>query len=248
VVIEEYLAGPEVSLFGVTDGKTVRALSPAQDFKRALDNDEGPNTGGMGAYSPLDWAPKNLVSETIERVLQPTIDEMAKRGTPFSGLLYVGLALTASGIKVIEFNARFGDPETQVVVARLESPLSELLSAAANGTLAELPELQWSDEAAITVVLAAQGYPQDPVAGAPISGLQRAQESGSFVYHAGTQETDAGERVVSGGRVLCVTGTGLNLADAREKVYAGVKEIKFSGSHHRTDIALQASRGEIEVP
>ena len=248
VVIEEYLAGPEVSLFGVTDGKTVRALSPAQDFKRALDNDEGPNTGGMGAYSPLDWAPKNLVSETIERVLQPTIDEMAKRGTPFSGLLYAGLALTASGIKVIEFNARFGDPETQVVVARLESPLSELLSAAANGTLAELPELQWSDEAAITVVLAAQGYPQDPVAGAPISGLQRAQESGSFVYHAGTQETDAGERVVSGGRVLCVTGTGLNLADAREKVYAGVKEIKFSGSHHRTDIALQAARGEIEVP
>ena len=248
VVIEEYLAGPEVSLFGVTDGKTVRALSPAQDFKRALDNDEGPNTGGMGAYSPLDWAPENLVAETIERVLQPTIDEMAKRGTPFSGLLYAGLALTANGIKVIEFNARFGDPETQVVLSRLKSPLSQLLFAAANGTLTDLPELQWSDEAAITVVLAAQGYPQDPVAGAVISGLEQAQASGSFVYHAGTKATDAGEIVVSGGRVLCVTGTGANLADAREKVYAGVTEIEFAGSHHRTDIALQASRGEIEVP
>lgn len=248
VVIEEYLAGPEVSLFGVTDGKSVRALSPAQDFKRALDNDEGPNTGGMGAYSPLDWAPENLVAETIERVLQPTIDEMAKRGTPFSGLLYAGLALTANGIKVIEFNARFGDPETQVVLSRLKSPLSALLFAAANGTLSELPELQWSDEAAITVVLAAQGYPQDPVAGAGISGLEQAQESGSFVYHAGTKATDSGEIVVSGGRVLCVTGTGINLEAAREKVYAGVNEIVFSGSHHRTDIALQASRGEIKVP
>ena len=248
VVIEEYLAGPEVSLFGVTDGKTVRALSPAQDFKRALDNDEGPNTGGMGAYSPLDWAPENLVSDTIERVLQPTIDEMAKRGTPFSGLLYAGLALTANGIKVIEFNARFGDPETQVVLSRLKSPLSALLFAAANETLADLPELTWSDEAAITVVLAAQGYPQDPVAGAAISGLERAQESGSYVYHAGTAATESGEIVVSGGRVLCVTGTGANLEDAREKVYEGVNEINFAGSHHRTDIALQASRGEIKVP
>jgi phosphoribosylamine--glycine ligase len=248
VVIEEYLAGPEVSLFGVTDGKTVRALTPVQDFKRALDNDEGPNTGGMGAYSPLDWAPENLVAETIERVLQPTIDEMAKRGTPFSGLLYAGLALTANGIKVIEFNARFGDPETQVVLSRLKSPLSQLLLAAANGALAELPELQWSDEAAITVVLAAQGYPQDPVAGAAISGLEQAEESGSFVYHAGTNANESGDIVVSGGRVLCVTGTGANLEAARNKVYAGVAEIKFSGSHHRTDIALQASRGEIEVP
>jgi phosphoribosylamine--glycine ligase len=163
-------------------------------------------------------------------------------------LLYAGLALTASGIKVIEFNARFGDPETQVVLARLESPLSALLFAAANGTLADLPELQWSNEAAITVVLAAQGYPQDPVAGAPIFGLEQAQESGSFVYHAGTKATDSGEIVVSGGRVLCVTGTGSSLADARKNVYAGVKEITFAGSHHRTDIALQAARGEIEVP
>lgn len=248
VVIEEYLAGPEVSLFGVTDGKTVRALSPAQDFKRALDNDEGPNTGGMGAYSPLDWAPANLVNETIERVLQPTIDEMAKRGTPFSGLLYAGLALTAKGIKVIEFNARFGDPETQVVLARLKSPLSQLLFAAANGTLAELPDLQWSDDSAITVVLAAQGYPQDPISGAEISGLDKASSAGAFVYHAGTKNADNGEIVVSGGRVLCVTGTGTNLEDARVKVYSAVNEISFSGSHHRTDIALQAARGEIKVP
>ena len=248
VVIEEYLAGPEVSLFGVTDGKTVRALSPAQDFKRALDNDEGPNTGGMGAYSPLDWAPENLVNETIERVLQPTVDEMAKRGTPFSGLLYAGLALTAKGIKVIEFNARFGDPETQVVLSRLKSPLSELLFAAATESLSDLPELQWSDESAITVVLAAQGYPQDPISGAEISGLEQANDAGAFVYHAGTKNTDTGEIVVSGGRVLCVTGTGETLQDARAKVYAAVNEIKFSGSHHRTDIALQAARGEIEVP
>lgn len=248
VVIEEYLAGPEVSLFGVTDGKTVRALSPAQDFKRALDNDEGPNTGGMGAYSPLDWAPKNLIDETIQRVLQPTIDEMAKRGTPFSGLLYAGLALTAKGIKVIEFNARFGDPETQVVLSRLKSPLSELLFAAATGVLSDLPELQWSEDSAITVVLAAEGYPQDPISGAQISGLEQASEDGVFVYHAGTKTTDSDDIVVSGGRVLCVTGTGENLEDARARVYAAVNQIKFSGSHHRTDIALRAARGEIEVP
>jgi phosphoribosylamine--glycine ligase len=248
VVIEEYLAGPEVSLFGVTDGKTVRALSPAQDFKRARDNDEGPNTGGMGAYSPLDWAPANLVNETIQSVLQPTIDEMAKRGTPFSGLLYAGLALTANGIKVIEFNARFGDPETQVVLSLLKSPLSQLLFAAANGTLAQLPQLQWSDEAAITVVLAAQGYPQDPVSGAVISGLEQVQETDAFIYHAGTKAIDSGQIVVGGGRVLCVTGTGANLADARSAVYSAVNKIEFSGSQHRTDIALQASRGEIKVP
>jgi len=248
VVIEEYLAGPEVSLFGVTDGKNVRALSPAQDFKRALDNDEGPNTGGMGAYSPLDWAPANLVNETIQSVLQPTIDEMAKRGTPFSGLLYAGLALTANGIKVIEFNVRFGDPETQVVLSRLKSPLSQLLFAAANGTLAQLPQLQWSDEAAITVVLAAQGYPQDPVSGAVISGLEQVQETDAFIYHAGTKAIDSGQIVVGGGRVLCVTGTGANLADARSAVYSAVNKIEFSGSQHRTDIALQASRGEIKVP
>ncbi|NBY15744.1 MAG: phosphoribosylamine--glycine ligase [Actinobacteria bacterium] len=247
VVIEEYLAGPEVSLFGITDGNTVRALSPAQDFKRALDNDEGPNTGGMGAYSPLDWAPADLVEQTLEKVLQPTITEMAKRGIPFSGLLYAGLVLTPKGIKVIEFNARFGDPETQVVLARLKSSLSELLFAAATGTLDQIESLEWSDESAITVVLAAQGYPDNPQTGAEISGLESVAKHDAVVFHAGTKLIDS-KIQVSGGRVLCVTSTGENLQSAREKAYAAVAEIDYFGSHHRSDIALKAQQGEIKVP
>ena len=237
VVIEDYLDGPEVSLFAVTDGVTVVPLQPAQDFKRALDGDAGPNTGGMGAYSPLPWAPDDLVDETMRTVLQPTVDEMRRRGTPFAGLLYAGLALTSKGLRVVEFNARFGDPETQVVLARLDSPLASLLHAAATGSLADLPPLQWSDDAAVCVVIAAEGYPESPVTGAAIRGLAEADAlAGVDVLHAGTRAD--GEAVIcSGGRVLSVVGRGATTAEARERAYAGVALIDLPGSHHRSDIA-----------
>ncbi len=237
VVIEEYLDGPEVSLFAVTDGVTVVPLQPAQDFKRALDGDAGPNTGGMGSYSPLTWAPADLVDETMRTVLQPTIDEMRRRGTPFTGLLYAGLALTSKGLRVVEFNARFGDPETQVVLARLDSPLASLLHAAATGTLAELEPLQWSDDAAVCVVIAAQGYPASPVTGGVITGLAEADAlDGVDVLHAGTR-ADGDQIVSSGGRVLSVVGRGATIDDARARAYAGVDLVELAGSHHRSDIA-----------
>ena len=237
VVLEEYLDGPEVSLFAVTDGVTVVPLRPAQDFKRVGDGDAGPNTGGMGSYSPLPWAPDGLVDETMRTVLQPTVDEMRRRGTPFAGLLYAGLALTSKGLRVVEFNARFGDPETQVVLARLDSPISSLLLAAATGTLADLPPLEWSDDAAVCVVIAAQGYPESPVSGGVISGLAEADAlEGVDVLHAGTR-ADGDDIVASGGRVLSVVGRGATLAAARERAYAGVDLISLPGSHHRTDIA-----------
>ncbi|MDX6211208.1 MAG: phosphoribosylamine---glycine ligase, partial [Frankiales bacterium] len=215
VVIEEYLDGPEVSLFAVTDGVTVVPLKPAQDFKRAFDGDAGPNTGGMGAYSPLPWAPDGLVDEVLRTVLQPTVEEMARRGTPFSGLLYAGLALTSQGVRVIEFNARFGDPETQVVLALLRTPLAGLLLAAAEGRLAELPPLEWSDASAVTVVIAADGYPASPRTGDTITGLPAAQGiPGVEVLHAGTR-TVGSEVVSAGGRVLSVTAVGADLDEAR---------------------------------
>lgn len=248
VVVEEFLDGPEVSLFAVTDGQTVIPLSPAQDFKRAYNDDQGPNTGGMGAYSPLPWAPHSLVDDVVRDVLQPTVDEMARRGTPFVGLLYAGLALTSRGTKVIEFNARFGDPETQVVLARLNSPLSTLLYSAATGTLDQLPLLEWKDEFAITVVLAAKGYPQAPIMGAAINGLDNVQNEAVKVFHAGTTKNSSGEIVVSGGRVLCVTAVGYSLDDARHNAYSAIDQISFDGEHHRHDIALKAARGEITVP
>ena len=242
VVIEEFLDGPEVSLFGITDGTTILPLQPAQDFKRARDGDEGPNTGGMGAYSPLPWAPEGMVDEVTIRVLQPMVDAMRHRGTPFIGLLYAGLALTARGVRVIEFNARFGDPETQVVLARLASPLGRVLLAAATGTLADLPPLQWRSGAAVTVVVAAKGYPEQPSTGDLIAGLDAAGAlAGVEVLHAGTRITDDGI-VSSGGRVLSVTAVGDTLAQARERAYAGVDLISLEGSHHRRDIALHASR------
>ena len=247
VVIEEFLAGPEVSLFGVSDGTTVVPLTPAQDFKRVGDNDEGPNTGGMGAYSPLPWAPKDLVAEVTKTVLQPMITEMNRRGTPFVGLLFAGLAVTSRGVRVIEFNARFGDPETQVVLARLNSSLSELLLAAATGKLSSLAELDWKPESAVTVVMAAKGYPDLPVSGAAISGIEQAQDQGSLVYHAGTKINEAGELLVNGGRVLSVTAIGSDLAVARMQAYAGVERIRFDGEHHRSDIALKAALGEIRL-
>ena len=237
VVIEEYLDGPEVSLFAVTDGVTVVPLQPAQDFKRALDGDAGPNTGGMGSYSPLTWAPADLVDETMRTVLQPTVDEMRRRGTPFTGLLYAGLALTSRGLRVVEFNARFGDPETQVVLARLDSPLASLLHAAATGTLAELEPMQWSDDAAVCVVIAAQGYPASPVTGGVITGLAEADAlDGVDVLHAGSR-ADGDQIVSSGGRVLSVVGRGATIDDARARAYAGVDLVVLAGSHHRSDIA-----------
>ncbi|MFE4211972.1 phosphoribosylamine--glycine ligase [Streptomyces sp. NPDC056844] len=243
VVIEEFLDGPEVSLFAITDGTTVLPLQPAQDFKRALDGDEGPNTGGMGAYSPLPWADPKLVDEVMRTVLQPTVDELRRRGTPFSGLLYAGLAITSRGVRVIEFNARFGDPETQVVLARLKTPLAGLLLGSANGTLDAVPALTWHDDAAVTVVIASHNYPGTPRTGDPIEGLADVVAKDAphaFVLHAGTRQE--GDVVVSaGGRVLSVTATGKDLTQARERAYAAVGRVRLDGSQHRTDIARKAA-------
>jgi phosphoribosylamine--glycine ligase len=242
VVIEEFLDGPEVSLFVVTDGTAAVPLMPAQDFKRALDDDAGPNTGGMGAYAPLTWAPADLVERVMDETVTPTLAEMRSRGTPFAGLLYVGLALTSQGPKVIEFNARFGDPETQVVLALLESPLGELLSSAATGTLADHPPLRWHPGAAVTVVVASHNYPGTPRTGDVITGGSQAG-----VIHAGTARREDGELVSAGGRVLSATATGADLAAARAAAYALVEGISLEGSHHRTDIALGAVEGRIKL-
>ncbi|MGH3311907.1 MAG: phosphoribosylamine--glycine ligase [Streptomyces sp.] len=244
VVIEEFLDGPEVSLFAVTDGETVVPLQPAQDFKRAYDGDEGPNTGGMGAYSPLPWADPELVREIERTVLRPTVDELRRRGTPFSGLLYAGLAITSRGVRVIEFNARFGDPETQAVLARLRTPAAGLLHAAATGRLAAFPPLRWSEDAAVTVVIAAHDYPDKPRTGDVIEGLDAVAEQDApdaYVLHAGTRRDAAGHVVSAGGRVLSVTATGAGLAGARERAYEAIGRIRLDGSHHRTDIAAKAA-------
>jgi len=242
VVIEEYLAGPEVSLFVVTDGTHAVPLLPAQDFKRVRDGDTGPNTGGMGAYAPLDWAPAGLSDDVMARVVHPTLAELARRGTPFAGLLYVGLAITADGPKVIEFNCRFGDPETQVVVALLESGLGTLLRAAATGALADHPPLRWRAGAAVTVVMAAAGYPGTPRTGDAITG---AEQPG--VIHAGTAGT-AGRLRTAGGRVLSCTAVGADLGSAREAAYALVAGVRFDGAQYRRDIALAAVEGRVAVP
>ncbi|HEY8720858.1 phosphoribosylamine--glycine ligase [Pengzhenrongella sp.] len=242
LLVEEYLDGPEVSLFCLTDGVTVVPLEPAQDFKRAHDGDAGPNTGGMGAYSPLPWAEPGLVDDIVARVAQPTIEEMARRGVPFSGVLYIGLALTSRGPRVVEFNARFGDPETQVVLARLATPLAGVLLAAANGRLADAPPLRWRAQSAVTVVIAAHGYPQAVRSGDPITGIEAADAlPGVHVLHAGTVLADDGALVAKGGRVLTVVGVGADLAAARLAAYNGVARIELPGSHHRTDIAQSAS-------
>lgn len=241
VVIEEYLDGPEVSLFAITDGETVLPLQPAQDFKRAYDGDEGPNTGGMGAYTPLPWAPDDLVETVTRRVLQPTIDHLAKRGTPFAGLLYAGLALTSRGIRVVEFNARFGDPETQCLLALLESSPATLLHAAATSSLSSVGMPRWRAGAAVTVVVAADGYPDSPRKGDPILGVDDANAlEGVDVIHAGTAIAD-GRLVTAGGRVLSVTAVGDDLSQARERAYEGVGLIRIAGAHHRTDIAAAAA-------
>jgi phosphoribosylamine---glycine ligase len=248
VVVEEYLDGPEVSLFCLSDGTTVVPLAPAQDFKRVADGDEGPNTGGMGAYSPLDWAPDTLVEEVVTRVAQPAVDEMRHRGTPFCGLLYVGLALTQRGPRVVEFNVRFGDPETQVILARLQTPLSGLLMAAANGTLDSVAAPRWTDEYAVTVVVASHNYPGTPRTGDPITGLEEVVGvPTAYVLQAGTATGDDGTLVSAGGRVLSVVALGDSLTQARERVYDAVSRVRLAGAHHRSDIALAAERGEVTV-
>jgi phosphoribosylamine---glycine ligase len=247
VVIEQYLDGSEVSLFAVSDGQIVLPLQPAQDFKRLGDADAGPNTGGMGAYTPLPWAPAELVPEVFERVLQPTVDEMARRGTPYAGLLYAGLALTSRGIQVVEFNARFGDPETQPLLALLDSSPSTLLHAAATGRLHEVQPPRFRSDAAVAVVVAADGYPEAPRKGDPITGVDVAEAmDGVEVIHAGTAYDADGQLVTAGGRVLAVTATGADLSQARERAYAGVAAIEIPGAQFRTDIAATAA-APIEV-
>ncbi|HLK94450.1 MAG TPA: phosphoribosylamine--glycine ligase [Nocardioidaceae bacterium] len=237
VVVEEFLDGPEVSVFAVTDGHTVVPLVPAQDFKRLGDDDTGPNTGGMGAYAPLSWVPDDLVADVTGRVLQPTVAEMARRGAPFTGLLYAGLALSTRGLKVVEFNARFGDPETQVVLPLLESSLGTLLYAAATDRLGDLPPLRWSRGAAVTVVVASPGYPAAPRTGDPVTGLdQAARCDGVHLVHAGTAVRD-GKLVTAGGRVLAVTAVGADVDEARARAYMGVGHVRLDGAQFRSDIA-----------
>lgn len=242
VLLESYLDGPEVSLFCVVDGETVVPLLPAQDFKRVGEGDTGPNTGGMGAYAPVPWLPDELYRDIVDNIVEPVAAEMVRRGSPFCGLLYVGLAITANGPAVVEFNCRFGDPETQAVLALLESPLGQLLYAAGAGKLADFGELRWRDGAAVTVVLAAENYPGRPRVGDVVAGSEA-----EGVLHAGTARRDDGEVVSSGGRVLSVVGTGADLADARTRAYELMRSIRLPGSHFRGDIALLAAEGKISV-
>jgi phosphoribosylamine--glycine ligase len=243
VLLESFLDGPEVSLFCVVDGETVVPLLPAQDFKRVGDNDTGPNTGGMGAYTPLPWLPDEVLAQIVDEVVKPVAAELVSRGSSFSGLLYAGLAITSNGPAVVEFNCRFGDPETQAVLALLESPLGTLLHAAATGTLADHPPLQWRDGSAVTVVIAAENYPGRPRVGDVITGSEA-----DGVLHAGTTRRDDGAIVSSGGRVLSVVGTGADLSAARADAYRRIESIRLPGSHFRTDIGLAAAQGRISLP
>ncbi len=249
VLLESFLDGPEVSLFCLVDSasQTVRPLLPAQDFKRVGDDDAGPNTGGMGAYAPLPWAGpdggSSLVDEIVADVVEPVVAELAARGTPFGGLLYAGLALTADGPAVVEFNCRFGDPETQVVLALLRSPLARLLHACATGLLVGEPPLDWAPGAAVTVVVAADGYPGTPRLGDVITGAEA-----EGVLHAGTRRRDDGALLSAGGRVLSVVGTGPDLAAARDDAYRRLEGVHLTGSHHRSDIALRATQGLVTHP
>ena len=237
VVVEEFLDGPEVSVFAICDGERAYALQPAQDFKRIFDGGRGPNTGGMGSYTPLTWAQPDLAEVVLAEVVRPTLAEMAERGAPFVGCLYVGLALTASGPRVIEFNVRFGDPDIQPVLALLESPLGALLAAAAEGRLAEVPAPTFRDGAAVTVVLASAGYPESSSKGDVITGVDRAgQQDGVDVIHAGTALA-GDDLVTAGGRVLAVRALGADVADARTRAYAAADLISFPGLQRRDDIA-----------
>ncbi len=242
VLLESFLDGPEVSLFCLVDGATVVPLLPAQDFKRVGDGDSGPNTGGMGAYAPLPWLREEVRAAIVRDIVEPVAAEMVRRGCPFSGLLYAGLAITSTGPAVVEFNCRFGDPETQAVLALLESPLGQLLHATATGTLAGFPPPQWRDGYAVTVVLAAENYPGTPRTGGVITGADA-----DGVLHAGTAQRDDGAVISSGGRVLSVVGTGPDLDAARAAAYRLISSIGLVGSHFRTDIALAAAQGRIAL-
>jgi phosphoribosylamine--glycine ligase len=242
VLLESFLDGPEVSLFCVVDGATVRPLLPAQDFKRVGDGDTGPNTGGMGAYAPLPWLPDEVAAQLVSEVVEPVAAELVARGSPFSGLLYAGLAITSNGPAVVEFNCRFGDPETQAVLALLDSPLGQLLHAAATGRLAAFDELRWREGAAVTVVLASGNYPGRARVGDVVVGSEP-----EGVMHAGTARREDGAIVSSGGRVLSVVGTGADVAAARAAAYAKLEEIRLPGSHFRTDIGLAAAEGRIRL-
>ncbi|OHT68499.1 phosphoribosylamine--glycine ligase [Mycobacteroides chelonae] len=242
VLLESFLDGPEVSLLCIVDGETVVPLLPAQDHKRVGDGDTGPNTGGMGAYSPLPWLPDETVTEIVNTILKPVAAELVKRGSRFSGVLYAGLAITSNGPSVVEFNCRFGDPETQAVLALLESPLGQLLNAAATGTLPDFGPLRWQDGSAVTVVLAAENYPLRPRTGDVITGSEA-----EGVLHAGTARREDGAVVSSGGRVLSVVGTGKDLQAARADAYAKIEAVRLPGSHFRTDIGLAAAEGRISL-
>ncbi len=239
VLVEECLEGEEVSIMAVTDGECVVPLPPSQDHKRAYDNDQGPNTGGMGAYSPVPILPDSIVNEALELVLRPAVHAIRDLGIPYKGVLYAGLMVTAQGIRTLEFNCRFGDPETQAVLPLLEADLFEMMDAAVNGRLDDV-DVACSAEAAVCVVAASRGYPGDYETGKPISGLDRAsQAEGCTVFHAGTREAD-GQIVTAGGRVLGVTGTGPDLGEAARRAYAAIQFISFEGMHYRKDIAGRA--------
>lgn len=240
VVIEEFLAGQEMSILSFVDGEVVRPMAAAQDHKQVYDNDKGPNTGGMGTYSPLPHIADSIIEEAVETIIKPTAKAMVAEGRPFRGVLFAGLMITPDGKpKTIEFNARFGDPETQVVLPRLKSDLLEIFLAAVNGTLDQV-EIEWSDEAAVCVVLASGGYPASYPKGLPIHGLQDAEQEQALVFHAGTAKNAEGDWVTNGGRVLGVVGLGKDIAEARDKAYAAANQIAFEGKHNRSDIAMKA--------
>ena len=248
VVLESFLDGPEVSLFCLVDGETVVPLLPAQDHKRVGDGDTGPNTGGMGAYTPLPWLPADMVDRIVAEVVAPVAAEMVRRGCGFSGLLYAGLAIGEAGPAVVEFNCRFGDPETQAVLALLDSPLAELLYATATGTLANVPAPRWQSGAAVSVVLAAEYYPGRPRTDDPITGAGETDgENAATVLHAGTALRTDAALVSAGGRVLNVVGTGADLTAARNAAYARLARIKLTGGHYRSDIGLAAVDGRISL-
>lgn len=240
VVIEEFLTGQEMSLLSFVDGETVRPMVPAQDHKPVFDGNKGPNTGGMGTYSPLPHIPAAVVEEAAETIVKPVARALAAEGRPFRGVLFAGLMLTDSGPKAIEFNARFGDPEAQVVLPRLETDLVDIILASLNGRLGDI-DIRWRDEAAVCVILASAGYPGDYAKGLPIEGLEEAERE-ALVFHAGTAERD-GRIVTDGGRVLGVVGRGADIREARERAYAAADKIRIEGKHCRTDIAARALGG-----
>lgn len=239
VVIEEFMQGQEMSLLAFVDGTVVRPMPPSQDHKPVFDNDRGPNTGGMGTYSPLPHIPQSIVDEAIRTIVRPTAEAMVREGRPFRGVLYAGLMLTQQGPKTVEFNARFGDPETQVLLPRLETDLLDIVLASLDGSLADL-DIRWNDDAAVCVILASRGYPGSYPKGLPIEGLELVGEQDALVFHAGTAVQPDGGLVTNGGRVLGVVGRGADIAEARSKAYAQAERIRFEGKHYRTDIALKA--------